>query len=174
MPSTESIIKYKNLKPEIHESAFIAKGVIIAGDVKINEDCGIWFNSVLRGDVAPISVGARTNIQDGTVVHTSRFNNGKTEIGSDITIGHMALIHACTLKDNCFIGMKAVVMDGAIIEEYGFVAAGALITPGKKIAPYELWAGTPAKFIRKITEKELEFMKDNANHYVTLAKEYLK
>jgi carbonic anhydrase/acetyltransferase-like protein (isoleucine patch superfamily) len=166
------IIKFKSLTPKIDKTAFIAAGAIIAGDVRIAENAGIWFNCVLRGDVAPIRVGACTNIQDGTIVHTSRFD-GPTNIGSNITIGHLALIHACTIRDNAFIGMQSTIMDKAIIEEYAFIAAGSLVTPGKVVKSRELWAGSPAKFIRKITEAEVDFMRDNIENYMNLAQGYM-
>lgn len=122
------IIKFRNLEPKIHQSAYIAVGAVIAGDVTINANASIWFNTVVRGDVAPVIIGENTNIQDCSVIHTSRFD-GPTTIGNNITIGHMALIHACTIEDNAFIGMQATVMDKAIIEEYGFVGAGRVIPP---------------------------------------------
>ena len=165
------IIKFKNLKPKIHESAYIAEGVVIAGDVTIAENANIWFNTVIRGDVAPVVIGKNTNIQDCSVVHTSRFD-GSTNIGSNITIGYMALIHACAIEDNAFIGMQAAVMDKAIIEEYGFVGAGSLIPPGKIVRKKELWVGRPAKFVRNITDAELEFMRGNVENYIDLSGEY--
>ena len=165
------IIKFKGFTPKIDKNAFIAHGAIIAGDVTISEYTGIWFNCVLRGDVNPITVGSRTNIQDGTIIHTSRFD-GPTLIGDNVTIGHLALIHACIIKDNAFIGMQSTIMDKAIVEEYGFIAAGSLVTPGKIIKSGELWAGRPAKFIRKITEEEVRFMQDNIENYIELAREY--
>jgi len=167
------ILNFKTLKPEIDKTAFIGAGAVIAGDVKIAEHAGIWFNCVLRGDVAPITVGACTNIQDGTIVHTSRFE-GPTHIGSNITIGHLALIHACTIKDHAFIGMQSTIMDKAIIEEYAFIAAGSLVTPGKVVKSRELWAGSPAKFVRMISEEEVNFMHGNIKNYMDLAKEYMR
>lgn len=165
------IISYKNLTPNIHHTAFIASGAVIAGDVTVGKQSNIWFNCVLRGDVNPIKVGELTNIQDGTVIHTSRFD-GPTNIGNDITVGHMALIHACTIMDNAFIGMHSTIMDKAVIEPYAFIAAGSLITPGKIVKSRELWAGSPAKFVRKVTEEEVAFMQDNIQNYIDLAKEY--
>lgn len=165
------LIPYKGILPEIHQDAYVADGCVIAGDVKIMENSGIWFNSVLRGDVAPITIGRNTNIQDGTVVHTSRFD-GPTFIGNNVTVGHMALIHACTIEDNSFIGMRATIMDKAVVEEYAFVAAGSLVTGGKIIRKKELWAGSPAKFIRNVSEDEIAFMKDNVVNYVSLAASY--
>ncbi|NDA90905.1 MAG: gamma carbonic anhydrase family protein [Alphaproteobacteria bacterium] len=111
------IIKFKGISPKIDKSSFIAHGAIIAGDVTISENSGVWFNCVLRGDVNPITVGSCTNIQDGTIIHTSRFD-GPTSIGNNVTIGHLALIHACTIKNNAFIGMQSTIMDKAMIEEY--------------------------------------------------------
>lgn len=170
---TFKIIPYLNHTPIIAESAYIANGCIIAGAVEVGSQSSIWFNSVVRGDVAPIKIGNNTNIQDGSIIHTSRFN-GPVNIGDNITIGHMALIHACTIENNAFIGMRTCLMDNVIVEEFGFVAAGALITPGKVIKSKELWAGVPAKFIRLITEEEVEFMLQNMQNYVNLAKEYKK
>ena len=165
------ILKFRNLKPHIHKSVYIAEGVVIAGDVTINANANIWFNTVIRGDVAPVVIGKNTNIQDCSVVHTSRFD-GPTNIGNNITIGHMALIHACTIEDNAFIGMQAAVMDKAIIEEYGFVGAGSLIPPGKIVRKKELWMGRPAKFIRNVTDAELDFMRGNVENYIDLSREY--
>jgi gamma-carbonic anhydrase len=165
------LISYKGLYPEISKDAYIAEGAIIAGDVQIGANSGIWFNSVLRGDVAPIRVGENTNIQDGSIVHTSRFD-GPTDIGSNVTIGHMALIHACTIKDNAFIGMSSTIMDKAVIEEFAFVGAGSIVTPGKFVKSREMWMGAPAKFIRFISEDEEKFMQDNVKNYIELAKHY--
>jgi gamma-carbonic anhydrase len=167
----QSII-FKNLKPNIHETVYIASGAVIAGDVNISENSSIWFNSVVRGDVARIIIGKNTNIQDGCVIHTSRFENGSTYIGDNVTVGHMALIHACRIENNAFVGMNSTIMDSSIIEEYGFIGAGSLLPAGKIIKKKELWVGRPAKFIRNITESELSFMQDNVKQYIDLAKEY--
>lgn len=167
------LVGFKNLEPKIHASVFLAEGVVIAGDVTIKDNASIWFNSVIRGDVAPVTIGKNTNIQDGSVVHTSRFD-GLTHIGSNITVGHMALLHACTIEDNAFIGMQAAVMDKAIVEEYGFVGAGSLVPPGKVVRKKELWLGRPAKFVRMINDEELEFMQSNIQNYIDLSMEYKK
>ena len=165
------LLPFKGIVPRIDASAYIADGAVIAGDVKIEENTSVWFNCVLRGDVAPIVVGKNTNIQDGTVIHTSRFD-GPTYIGNNITIGHLALIHACRIEDNAFIGMQATIMDKAIIKEYAFVAAGSLVTPGKVVKAREMWAGRPAKFLRMVTDEEIDFMKDNVDNYINLARNY--
>lgn len=157
--------------PKIHSAAFIAPGAVVIGDVEIGAETNVWFGCVIRGDVNTIRIGARTNIQDGTVVHVTR-KTGPTVIGSGITIGHSALLHACTLEDNCFVGMRATVMDGAVVESGAMLAAGALVTPGKRIPTGQLWAGSPAKYFRAMTEEEKAYISISAKHYVELAKEY--
>lgn len=168
-----TIAAYEEKIPIIGNNVYIADGARIIGDVELCDNSSVWFNSVLRGDVAAIKIGNNTNIQDGTVIHTSR-NNGVTLIGKNITIGHMSLIHACQLMDYSFIGMGSIIMDKVVVEEYGFVAAGSLVTPNKIIKMKELWAGRPAKFLRYITEEELFFIKENALKYVQLSMIYLK
>ena len=150
----------------------MAEGTYIIGDVKIDADSSVWFASVIRGDVAQVTIGKGTNIQDGTIIHTSRLN-GPTHIGDYVTIGHSAVIHACTLHNHAFIGMKALVMDQAIVEEFGFVAAGAVVSPGKIVKSRELWAGVPAKYIRNLTDEEVENIKKSAQNYMDLARDYI-
>lgn len=164
-------ISYNGINPIINANAYVAEGCVIAGDVNIASGANIWFNSVLRGDVAKIVIGRDTNIQDGCIIHTSRFD-GPTIIGSNVTVGHMALLHACTIEDNAFIGMRATIMDYSEVAEYGFVAAGALVTPNKKIKSRELWAGVPAKFVRYITDAELSHMESTVHNYLKLAASY--
>lgn len=165
------LIKYKDTSPVIHESVYIAQGAYIIGDVQIAEKSNIWFSSVIRGDVAPIVIGKGTNIQDGVVIHTSRFN-GPTNIGDYVTIGHRAIIHACILKTHSFVGMGAVIMDHAVVEEFGFVAAGAVVTPGKVVGTRQLWSGVPARYIRDLREEEVENIKKSAINYMNLAEIY--
>jgi carbonic anhydrase/acetyltransferase-like protein (isoleucine patch superfamily) len=165
------ILPYNNILPRIHDSAFIAHTAVITGDVEIGPDSSVWFGCVMRGDVHQIRVGARTNIQDGTIVHCTR-DKYACLIGSDITIGHGAILHACTLEDGCFIGMGAIVMDNARVESGAMVAAGALVPPGKVVKKGELWAGNPAKPMRTLTEQELAFFPVSAKHYVELARSY--
>ena len=167
-----NLVTYKNTFPSIDSTVYIGSGCAIIGAVEIKKKSSIWFNSVLRGDMAPIIIGESTNIQDGSVIHTSRFN-GPVNIGNNVTIGHMALIHACTINDNAFIGMRTMLMDFVIVEEYGFVAAGSVVTPNKIVKSKELWMGSPAKCVRFITDKELDQMKDTTNSYVNLAALYL-
>lgn len=168
-----TILPYFATKPLIANDAFIAKGCCIIGDVTIGSKSGIWFNCVIRGDVAAVTIGERTNIQDGTVIHVTR-NGYPTVIGSRITIGHKALLHACILEDDCFVGMGAIIMDRVVIESGGMVAAGALVTPGKRIKKGEIWAGNPAKFFRMMTTEEAEFIAISEKNYTKHAEEYLQ
>jgi len=169
---TRKFIPYNGIAPQIAEDAFIAPSADIIGDVKIGGGSGIWFGCVLRGDVAKIRVGARTNIQDGTIIHVTR-NGHPTIIGNGVTIGHRALLHACKLQDSCFVGMGATIMDDAIVETGAMVAAGALVTPGKIVKKGQIWAGNPAKYFRDLTEQEAEFITISENNYAIHAEEYL-
>ncbi|NQV47615.1 MAG: gamma carbonic anhydrase family protein [Rhodospirillaceae bacterium] len=170
---TGFIFPYKGIGPSIAEDAFIAPNATIVGDVEIGAQSGIWFNCVLRGDVNIMRIGARTNIQDGTIIHVASKTQG-TFVGDDVTIGHMALIHACTLEDGCFIGMNATIMDTARVESGAMVAAGALLTPGKVVPSGQLWAGTPAAYVRDLKDSDLDMIRYTAPHYVKLAAEYKK
>lgn len=163
---------YKNKECQIHKSVFIADSADIIGDVRINKDSSVWYGCVLRGDVCHISIGENTNVQDGTIIHVDR-HGIPTIIGSGVTIGHKCLLHACNIQDNSFIGMGSIIMDKAIIESYSMVAAGSLITPGKKVKKGEIWAGSPAKFFRNMTQLEIDYIKISAGNYVKLMKNYM-
>jgi carbonic anhydrase/acetyltransferase-like protein (isoleucine patch superfamily) len=165
------ILPFKGVVPTIDPTAFIAPTATVIGDVVIGAESSVWFGCTVRGDVNEIRIGARTNIQDGTVIHVAAAGQG-TYIGDDITIGHMALLHACTLESGCFIGMKACVMDGAYVESGAMVAAGALVTPGKRVQAGQLWAGSPARPIRALSEKDLAYFPVSARQYATLAQTY--
>jgi carbonic anhydrase/acetyltransferase-like protein (isoleucine patch superfamily) len=165
------ILPFANKLPQIAPDAFIADNATIIGDVTIGSGASIWFNCVLRGDTNYIRVGERTNIQDGTVVHVAREGQG-TEIGSGVMIGHMAMIHACTIKDNAMIGMTACIMDEAVVESGAMVAAGAFISPKKVVGPGEVWAGRPAKFWRMMSEQDQYYFKSGIEHYYELGREY--
>ncbi len=154
--------------PAIAPSAFVAEGAALVGDVSVGEASSIWFGCVLRGDVMPIRVGARTNVQDGTVVHVTH-GRFATHIGDEVTIGHMAMIHACTLEDRSMVGMKACVMDGAVVESEAMVAAGALVTPGKRVRRGQLWGGSPAKHMRDLSPEEIAHIVYLSQHYVDVA-----
>jgi carbonic anhydrase/acetyltransferase-like protein (isoleucine patch superfamily) len=167
---------FDNITPKIAADAFIAETAVVIGAVEIGAGSSIWYGCVLRGDSNSIKIGARTNIQDGTIIHVNHEREGaagtKTTIGSDVTVGHMALLHACTLEDGSFVGMKACVMDGVVVESGAMVAAGALVTPGKRVKRGELWAGSPAKLMRPLSEKEIAYFAYSAQHYAELAASY--
>ncbi|MBI1208772.1 MAG: gamma carbonic anhydrase family protein [Azospirillum sp.] len=169
---TGLILAYRSILPTIDGSAFIADTATVIGDVVIGAESSIWFGCLVRGDVNIVRIGARTNIQDGTIIHVSSTLQG-TLIGDDITVGHGAILHACTLESGCFIGMQACVMDGAHVESGAMVAAGALVTPGKRIKAGQLWAGRPAKHIRDLSQADLKEFPVSAARYVALAKDYL-
>ncbi|HEY0835876.1 MAG TPA: gamma carbonic anhydrase family protein [Azospirillum sp.] len=165
------ILPFKGVTPTIDSTTFVAPTATVIGDVVIGAESGIWFGCVVRGDVNEIRIGARTNIQDGTVIHVAAAGQG-TYIGDDITVGHMALLHACTLESGCFIGMKACIMDGAHVESGAMVAAGALVTPGKRVSTGQLWAGSPARPVRALSEKDLAYFPVSARQYAALAQIY--
>mmetsp|Transcript_7877 Transcript_7877/g.15208 ORF Transcript_7877/g.15208 Transcript_7877/m.15208 type:complete len:224 (-) Transcript_7877:183-854(-) len=163
--------------PRIDDLAYIAPNAVLVENVKIAEGASIWYNCVLRGDVGAIRIGKNTNIQDGTIVHVaSPAEEGgesvDTIVGEGVTVGHMALLHACVLEDHSFVGMMACVMDGARVKTHGMLAAGALLTPGKVVGSGELWAGSPAKKKRDLTEAEIEAIHDSAERYRNLGEHY--
>jgi len=165
------ILPYKNSSPKIHPTAFIAENAVIIGDVEIGANSSIWFGCVLRGDVNVIRIGEDTNIQDGTIVHVSTGGQG-THIGNNVTIGHMALLHDCTVNNDAFVGMKACMLDKSQLETHAMLAAGALLPPGKTVPANELWAGNPAKFFRALQEKDVLMIEKSARRYCELANTY--
>ena len=173
MSKDRRYLPFRGEWPIVDETAFVAETAVLIGDVVIGPGASVWFHCVLRGDTNFIRVGARTNVQDGTIVHVNA-GNFPTIIGDDVTIGHAAVIHACTLHNRAFVGMGATVLDGAIIEEGGVLGANGLLTPGKKIGRNELWTGAPAKLARVLTDEERSKFDMNAIHYAELAQEYLK
>ncbi len=164
------ILPYNGISPVIDDSAYIAETAVVTGDVEIGAESSIWYGCVLRGDVNQIRIGKGVNIQDGTVVHTAR--PFACIIEDRVSIGHMAVVHACTLEQDSFVGMKACVMDGVVVERGAFVAAGSLVTPGKRIPAGELWAGQPARFVRKVSEKDRAMMDYTQPNYVKLSRQY--
>jgi carbonic anhydrase/acetyltransferase-like protein (isoleucine patch superfamily) len=157
--------------PTIHPTAWVAPTAVLIGDVRLGPGANIWFNSVLRADTNPIIVGARSNIQDGTIIHVDHGENF-TEIGEDVTVGHAAIIHACKLRNRAFVGMGATVLDGAVIEEGGLLGARGLLAPRKTIGRYELWTGAPARLVRVMTEEERMGWDQTVPHYVGLSNRY--
>jgi gamma-carbonic anhydrase len=166
------ILPFRNTLPRVAPEAWVAQTAVVIGDTEIGAHANVWFGCVLRGDIAPIRVGAYANIQDGTVVHVSSKLKEGTRIGANVTIGHMALIHACTLEDASFVGMKACVMDGVVVESGAWVAAGAVVTPGKRVPKGQLWAGTPARYLRDVTPEEALYIERLPQQYARLATEY--
>ncbi len=162
---------FGGVMPDIAPSAFIAPGAQIIGSVTIGADSSIWYNCVLRGDVESITVGARSNIQDGSVVHVTT-RRWKTEIHDDVLIGHLAMIHGAIIETAGFVGLGAIVMDGCVVEATGMVAAGAMLTPGKRVGRGELWAGRPAKLLRMLSEAELAANRAGVAGYVALARRH--
>lgn len=167
-----TVRSFGGTSPVFGRGIFFAETAVIVGDVAIGDQSSIWYGTVLRGDVMPIRVGARTSIQDGTIVHVTSGVSG-TAIGSDCTIGHAAIIHACTVEDSCLIGMGAILLDGSRIGAGSLVGAGALVTPGTHIPPGSLVLGAPAMVKRQLTPAERAQIADSAAHYVELTGRYL-
>jgi carbonic anhydrase/acetyltransferase-like protein (isoleucine patch superfamily) len=156
---------HKGRFPKVDPTAFVDTSAQVIGDVTIGPESSIWMNVVVRGDVHSIRIGARTNVQDGSVLHVTRRTHPLV-IGDNVTIGHAAVIHGCTLENHAFIGMRATVMDGAVIGEFAFVGAGALVTQGRKVPPRTLVMGAPAKPVRELTDEEVERIRRSADNYV--------
>lgn len=168
-----SLYGFGGAAPVVDPSAFVAPGARIIGDVTIGAGSSVWYNAVLRGDVARITIGARSNIQDGSVVHVSGGTAGirwHTEIGDDVLIGHLAIVHGATIESGGFVGLGAIVMDGCVVA--GMVAAGALLTPGKRVGPGELWTGRPAKLLRMLSDDETARNRAGCASYVELARRH--
>lgn len=174
-----AIRPYLDRFPALGPRVYVDPAATVIGDVELAEDVSVWPGTVIRGDVNHIRIGARTNIQDGTIVHVThegpftRPGGWPTLIGDDVTIGHGAIIHACTIGNAVLIGMGATVLDGAVVEDHGFVGAGAVVPPGKVVRRGELWLGNPAKPVRMLSDKEIEQLHYSAMHYVRLKDAYL-
>jgi carbonic anhydrase/acetyltransferase-like protein (isoleucine patch superfamily) len=166
------ILPFKDKNPQIDSSAYIVDSAVVVGDVVIGGESSVWFNAVVRGDVNYIRIGRRTNIQDGCVLHVSR-KDYPLVIGDGVTVGHNVTLHACTIASNCLIGMGAVVMDGSDIGQHCIIGAGALVTPRTVIPPGNMAVGSPAKVKRKLSEEEIQSIRDSAEHYVSDIQSYL-
>lgn len=163
--------------PQIAASAYVDATAVVIGAVEIGADASIWPLCVVRGDVQSIHIGARSNVQDGTVIHVthdSRFCPGglPTRIGHDVTIGHQAMLHACTIGDFCLIGMGAIVMDGAVLDRHVMLGAGSVVGPGKHLEGGYLYVGSPAQRMRPLSEREREFLAYSAENYVRLKEQH--
>ncbi len=174
-----TIRAYLDTFPSLGERVYVDPAACVIGDVLLGDDVSIWPFTVIRGDVNIIRIGARTNIQDGCVVHVThegpftRPGGLPTLIGADVTVGHGAIIHACTIEDTCLIGMGARILDGARVRRHGFVGAGAVLAPGKVVGEGELWLGNPARLVRQLSEREIEQLHYSSGHYVRLKDRYL-
>ncbi|MDC7126634.1 MAG: gamma carbonic anhydrase family protein [Spirochaetales bacterium] len=163
------INKYLDKIPDVKKASFIAWNADISGDVSLGEKTSIWFSATLRGDIAPIKIGNFSNIQDGTVCHVG--TNIPLIIGDWVTVGHNAILHSCTIENNCLIGMGAIVMDNSLISHHSIVGAGTLVTGNKSFPPYSMIMGSPAKAVRTLTEKEISAITENAKRYLVHAEE---
>jgi len=170
---------FKGVSPKIADSAFIAEGAVVIGDVSIGKEASIWYNCVVRGDVNSISIGERSNIQDLSMLHVTHKKNADDPgaplvIGNDVTVGHSVTLHGCTIEDGAFIGMQAMVMDHAVVGKGALVGACALVTEGTIIPPATLWVGSPAKYKRDLTPTEVAWLGRSAGNYVRYSREYLE
>ncbi len=173
-----AIRSFNQHSPQLGHEVMIDPSAVVSGQVSLGDDASIWPCASVRGDLEPIIIGARSNIQDGAVLHTSHhspFNDRAyaLTIGNDVTIGHNVTLHGCTIKDLCLVGMNAVILDGALIPPYTFIGAHSLVTAGKQLESGFLYAGSPAKKIRQLTEQECDFFHYSAAHYVSLKNQHL-
>jgi carbonic anhydrase/acetyltransferase-like protein (isoleucine patch superfamily) len=163
---------YQGIKPTIPDSCFIEETAVVIGDVVMGDDCSVWFHAVVRGDVYYIRIGTRTNIQDLCMLHVTH-DTHPLIVGNEVTVGHHVVLHGCTIKDRVLVGMGAIIMDGAVIGEDSVVGAGALVTEGTIVPPKSLMLGSPAKVKRPVTDKELAWIKESADNYVSYARTYM-
>ncbi len=177
------ILPYRGVSPKIAADAFVAETAVVIGDVEIGAGSSIWYGCVLRGDINRIRVGRNTNLQDGTIVHCNDDRDGNyretgggepTHIGDNVVVGHMVLIHACTVGDGAFLGMRSVILDRAVIEPGAMVAAGAVVTPGKTVPSGQVWAGIPARYWRDMSQEEIDEAALIVAEYRDLAGDYLE
>ena len=176
------ILPYRDYQPQVGQGGWVAPNATLIGDVVLGEDVSLWYNTVVRGDVHAIRIGARTNIQDSTIVHITQHEGEArssedgypTIIGSEVTVGHRVILHGCTVGDLCLIGMGAILLDGAVIGRESIVAAGSVVTGGKVFPPRSLIMGAPAKVVREITDSQVEDFRASWQRYVALKNEYMQ
>ena len=170
---------FNGIVPRLGANAYVDADALVIGDVELGEDASIWPGAVVRGDVQRIRVGARSSIQDGAVLHVTHdgpYTPGGSPllIGADVTVGHAAALHACTVEDACLIGIHATLLDGAVVRRHSMIGAGAMLSPGKVVGEGELWLGNPARFTRKLSDIEIEKLYYSAQNYVRLKNQYLR
>lgn len=169
---------FQGISPRIDQTAFVAETAVIIGDVEIGAQSSVWYNCVVRGDVNHIRIGARSNVQDLSMLHVTHKKNSADPgapliIGDDVTIGHSVTLHGCTLENGCFIGMQAMVMDHAVVGEGALVGARALVTEGTVIPPHTLWVGSPARYKRDLTPDEVTWLNKSPGNYVKYSLQYI-
>lgn len=172
-----NIRPYRNIQPQLGARVFVDPSAVVIGQVTLGDDVSVWPTTVIRGDVNYIRIGARSNIQDGSVLHVCSPYPEMPEgipllIGEDVTVGHSCVLHACTIGNFCLIGMGATILDGAVLEDYVFIGAGALVAPGKRLTS-GLYLGSPARRVRDLTDREIAELHESSVHYVALKNEYL-
>ena len=163
---------YRSVLPRVNPTAYVDQTAQVIGDVEIGDESSIWMNVVIRGDVNTIRIGDRTNIQDGTVIHVMRGTHSTT-IGNEVTVGHVAVLHGCTIRDRVLVGMGAMLLNGVEIDEDSIIAAGTLVPEGKKFAPRSLLMGRPAVLKRELTYAEIASIRDYAQRYIGYRKDYM-
>ena len=169
----QNIRSFENHNPDISDTAFVDDSAVVTGNVVLGEDSSVWPCCSVRGDIHSITIGKRTNIQDGSILHVthdSEYAPGgfKLTVGDDVTVGHNVILHACTVEDLCLIGMGSVVLDGAVVQSGAMVGAGSLVPPNKVLEGGYMWLGSPVKRVRELSEKEKSFLKYSAQQYVKL------
>jgi len=174
-----TIRDFTGISPVVSPSAYVDEAALVVGNVTLGDDVSIWPMTVLRGDVNVITIGAGTNVQDGSVLHVTHEHPDMPggfalRIGENVTIGHRVILHGCTVGDYCLVGMGATVMDGAVLEPKVLLGAGSLVPPGKTLTAGYLWLGSPARKVRALTQKELDWLTYSASHYIELKNKYLR
>lgn len=165
------LYSFKGVTPKLGRDVYVAPNATVIGDVEIGDESSLWFGVVVRGDVFPIRIGARTNVQDNAVIHVTT-GKSATTIGDDVTVGHLALLHGCTIGNGCLVGMGSIVLDDAVVGAESFIAAGALVTPGTVVPPRAMMMGRPARKVRTLEETDLENMRRAAAEYVQNARDF--
>lgn len=167
------IYEFLDKRPDYPDSVFVAPSADIIGDVNLGEESSVWFNVTIRGDVNWIEIGSRSNVQDNTCIHVMN-QTGPTKIGNEVTIGHNAMIHGCTIQDRALIGIHATILDKAVVESNVIVAAGSLVPPGKRLESGYMYMGTPVKQVRKLSDEEIASIKEHADNYVKYSRAYMQ